>query len=134
MVLLREYYHFSSTWFCCLLREYYYFSSTLLRESCHRKSKKGVHALPLAIPLHRKVCKKLKSAARTEQQSRTFLQSSYLLPTMLSTVLQAIQNKLAAKLACIAAIKIKLLDIAYDEENGFVDEETLWWHEFHLNY
>jgi hypothetical protein len=49
---------------------------------------------------------------------------------MLSTVHQAIQNKLAAKLACIAAIKIRLSDIAYDD----VDEETLWWHEFHLNY
>jgi hypothetical protein len=21
-----------------------------------------------------------------------------------------------------------------DASNGFVDEETLWWHEFHLNY
>ena len=115
---------------CCV-------SITIFSSTCaasHRKSKKRVHTLPLAIPLHRKVCKKLKSAARTKQQSRTYLQSSYLLPTMLSTVLQAIQNKLAAKLACIAAIKIKLLDIAYDEENGFVDEETLWWHEFHLNY
>jgi hypothetical protein len=95
-----------------------------------RMSKRGVHTLRFAIPLHRKVCKKLKSAARTKQQSRTYLQSSYLLPTMLSTVLQAIQNKLAAKLACIAAIKIRLSDIAYDD----VDEETLWWHEFHLNY
>ena len=53
---------------------------------------------------------------------------------MLSTANQAIQNKLAANLACIAVIKSRLLDFAYDEENGFVDEETLWWHEFHLNY
>jgi hypothetical protein len=78
-LLPREYYHFSSTCFCCLPREYYYFSSTLLHESCHRKSEKGVHALPIAIPLHRKVCKKLKSTALPEQQSRTqsYLQSSY---------------------------------------------------------
>jgi len=93
-----------------------------------------VHALPDPMPLHRNVCKKLKSAALLEQQSpHSILLTSYYL-TMLSTANQAIQNKLAAKLACIAVIKSRLLDFAYDEENGFVDEETLWWHEFHLNY